>query len=65
MIKLRDLKSRISMAGPDAKEYLEKLESLREWADLAIFDMECRGDENCDHCEGMRRLRAFGEHDER
>lgn len=38
--------------------HIKSLEAVREWADINLSEMECRGDEDCDHCEGIRRVKA-------
>lgn len=44
------------------KDYLDTIASLRDWAFANIPEMECRHDEDCDHCVGMEILEGFPEY---
>lgn len=35
---------------------LDKLDTLEQWADSEIAEMDCRGDEDCNHCLGLQIL---------
>ncbi len=40
----------------EQKEQIKKLHSIWRWAEANIPEMDCRADEDCDHCFGLRIL---------
>lgn len=40
----------------EISRFRDALEVAADWMKVQIEEMDCRGDEDCDHCEGIQSL---------
>ena len=59
MISVKNPLHILAMASEDFAKWIIKVDPLVDWAKTNIPEMECRKDDDCDHCVGMQILASI------